>query len=204
LTPATYLRDLNESSLIQVAGQYLGERPAGRFHVAELQTTATFTANTAQLSDIFNILASAVSFTNASGYTNLYHVFLPQGTDMCISAGDCYSPDNLSTFQFCAFHGSVDFGTTHVVYTVEPYEAVAGCSLPAQTRVIDGTASALSHEFFEAISDPDLDAWFNALTGNEMSDECFGFRFADLVGSHSYVVQEEYSNAIQDCTNGAS
>jgi len=206
LTPATFLRDLNQSDLIRVASQYLDENAEGRFAVSELSLNTTFTNNTAQQSDIFDVLASAVTATKATGYTNIYHVFLPKGTDMCIDATHCYSPNNPSTFTFCAFHGAVDFvvsatETLHVLYTVEPYQAVSACLLPTETRVIDATASALSHEFFETITDPDLDAWFNALTGNEVGDLCFGFRFSDEVGRRSYVVQEEYSNDIHDCTN---
>jgi hypothetical protein len=205
LAPATFLRDLNESSLIEVANQYINEDATGKFgSIQELQTTTTFTGNIATLDDVFAILFAASNFTKASGYNNIYHVFLPAGTDMCMSTTDCYSPDNPATFDFCAFHGSVNFGPHwHVLYTVQPYQAVSGCVLPTQTRVIDGTASTLSHETFETITDPDLDAWFNALTGNEVADLCFGFRPAQQIDTHSYAVQEEYSNSIHDCTTGA-
>jgi hypothetical protein len=204
LTPATYLEDLNHSNLIEVADQYLRENAAGQFRLTELQTTATFTGNTASLDDVFEIIFSASRFLNASGYHNIFHVFLPKGTDMCMTPTSCYSPDNPSTFTFCAFHGSVNFGPDqHVLFTVQPYQAVPGCQLLNQTRVIDATASTLSHEFFEAITDPDLDAWFNDLTGNEVSDLCFTFRNNEQVGRHAYVVQEEYSNTIHLCTDGA-
>jgi hypothetical protein len=204
--PATFLSDLNFSSLIQVENQYIGVDATGRFSgLAELKTTVTFdSSNTASMNDIFAILFAASNFTKASGYNNIYHVFLPAGTDMCMAPGDCYSPDNPATFAFCAFHGSVDFGPHwHVLYTVQPYQFVSGCALPTQTRVIDATASTLSHEFFETVSDPDLDAWFNALTGNEVADLCFGFRPAQQINTRTYAVQEEYSNTLHDCTTGA-
>ena len=201
LTPATLLSDLNRSHLIQVDNQYLGEDAAGQFQVARLNTTATFTNHTAQVGDIVSILASAVAHTGATGYTNIYHIFLPPGTDMCLTTTECYSPDNPSTFVFCAFHSSIDFGpNTHVLFSVEPYQAVPGCPLPTQTRVIDATAGALSHEFTETITDPDGDAWVSILTGNEIGDLCFGFRFPVRLNKTTYVIQEEYSNAIQDCT----
>ena len=94
LTPGTLLFDLNRSSLIQVANQYLNEDAAGQFQVNQMTTSYTFTSNTAQLTDIFNIVGAAVEQTGGTGYTNIYHVFLPQGTDMCISSVECYSPDN--------------------------------------------------------------------------------------------------------------
>jgi hypothetical protein len=132
-------------------------------------------------------------------------VFLPKGTDMCMDSTHCYSPDNPSTFVFCAFHGSVDFGSNrHVLFSVEPYQAVAGCEIPGQTPhgVIDATASVLSHEFLETVTDPDLDAWFNLLTGNEIGDLCFAFGNNEPMGGHSYVIQEEYSNSVHNCSDG--
>jgi hypothetical protein len=203
LTPATFLRDLNQSSMIQIADQYLGEDVAGKWSLQELSTSTTFTNNTATINDVYAILFAASNFTKASGYNNLYHVFLPSGTDMCISSTTCYSPDNPSTFVFCAFHGSVDFGPHwHVIYSVEPYQAVGGCVLPTQTRVIDATASTLSHEFFESITDPDLDAWFNGLTGNEVADLCASFNNVEQISRNTYAIQEEYSNTVHACTDG--
>jgi hypothetical protein len=205
LSPATFLRDLNRSSFIGVVNQYLGVSAAGRFAVNELSTTAAFATDTATIDDVLNIVYSASTFTKASGYTNIFHVFLPQGTDMCISPGLCYSPDNPESFVFCAFHGSIDFGPNqHVLFSVEPYQDVDGCRLTSQTPhgVIDATASTLSHEFIETITDPDLDAWFNLLTGNEIADLCFAFASNQRMGVHAYSIQEEYSNAVHGCTDG--
>jgi hypothetical protein len=212
LTPATFLRDFDRSSMIEIMGQYLNEDPTGRFRqVNELATMVTFPVDTtdgtptASLQNIFQIVFAAASFTKKSGYDHIYHIFLPQGTDMCQAPGVCYSPDNLPTEVFCAFHGSVDFGPNfHVLYSVEPYQFVPGiCTLQNQTRVIDGTASTLSHEFSETISDPDGDAWFNNLTASEIGDLCFVFRNPEQVAGHQYVIQEEYSNTVNACTDGA-
>jgi hypothetical protein len=202
MSPASYLNDLNVSSLLEIANQYIGEDVPGHFTVSELQTTATFATGTAQLEDIYDIIYSATLHVNASGYNNIFHVFLPQGQDMCISSADCYSPDNPATWTFCGFHGSVNFSAVeHVLYTVQPYQAVAGCTVPAQTRVIDATASTLTHEFFETITDPDVASWYNWLTGDEVADLCIGLRVNDHIGHNNYVVQEIYSNAIHMCTN---
>jgi hypothetical protein len=202
LTPNDVLSDLNLSSLIQINNQYLNENAAGQFSVAALTTTGyPFPNHTADTRDINSILLAAVKATKAAGYNNIYHLFLPPGIDVCVSAKVCYSPDNPKTFVFCAFHGSVDFSpTVHVLFSVEPYQFVPGCVLPQETRVIDATATALSHEFTEAITDPDLDAWFNLLTGNEIGDLCFAFLFPTVLNHHEYVVQEEYSNLIHSCS----
>jgi hypothetical protein len=210
LTPATFLSDLNRSDFIRVVNQYTGSDAKGRFPVAELSTTATFAQDptgvhppTATILDIFRIVFSAVQATHVSGYKGVYHVFLPQGTDMCIDEFTCYSPDDFSTFVFCAFHGSVDFSPTlHVLFSVEPYQNVNGCEIPGQTPhgVIDATASTLSHELIETITDPDLDAWFNGLTGNEIADLCFVFGSNQRVNRNNYFIQAEYSNAVHACT----
>jgi hypothetical protein len=208
LTPGTFVSDLNRSDFIRVVNQYTGSDAKGRFPVAELRTTATFAGNatggtTATIQDIFRIIFSAVQATHASGYGSIYHVFLPQGTDMCIDATTCYSPDDYSTFVFCAFHGNVDFGPTlHVFFSVEPYQAVGGCQIPGQTPhgVIDATASTLSHELIETITDPDLDAWFNGLFGFEIADLCSAIGSNQRVNRHDYFIQAEYSNAVRACT----
>jgi hypothetical protein len=214
LTPGTVIQDVNRSAILEVADQYIDAPANGHFHLQELNTTFTFSGaptatapgGTASLIDIFNIVASAAIATGANGYTNEFHVFLPQGTDMCMAAGDCYSPDIPSSFRFCGFHESVNVELNpstilHLIFSVQPYQAVPGCVFPNQTRVIDGTASTLTHEFMESITDPDLDAWFNQLFGEEIADECFGFRAPTPVGAHVYSIQEMYSNAIHDCTD---
>ena len=219
LTPATFLRDLNRSPFIRVANQYLGSDAAGQFRVGELSIDAVpFVANpqgtpSATIDDIFSLIFSAASFTGASGYTSIYHVFLPQGTDMCIDEFTCYSPDDFNTWFFCAFHGSVDLPDPadptnparfiHVLYSVEPYQFLGGCALPSQVPhgVIDATSSTLSHEFFETITDPDLDSWYNFLTGEEVADLCSAFATNERFNNHFYSIQLEYSNRVHNCTN---
>ena len=214
LSPSTFLRDLNNSEFIHLVDQYIGQSAAGKFPTRELSTSFTFSGpptatapgGTASIDDILEMVFSAAINTGRSGYGNMFHVFLPQGTDMCQDATHCYSPDVPSTDAFCAFHGSVDVpisATTvlHLLFSVQPYGAVPGCELPQETRVIDATASLLSHETMETISDPDGDAWFNQLTGDEICDLCFVFPDKNQIGPRFYVIQEEYSNAVHACTN---
>ena len=208
LTPAHFLRDLNRDNFIRLVNEYIGTDAIHQFPVAELGITGVefedpLRPTTATINDVLNIVFSAASFTGAVGYTAIYHVFLPQGTDMCFNESTCYSPDNFDTFVFCAFHASVDFGPdAHVLFTVEPYQAVFGCSIPDQTPngVIDATASTLSHELMETITDPDGNAWFNGLFGFEGSDICSALGSNEVIGYRQYFVQQEYSNAEHGCT----
>ncbi len=207
LTPGTFLRDLNHDGFIRLVNEFIGTDAKNHFPVAELSTTATFAQpNTATIDDVLGIVFSAVGTTGASGYTAIYHVFLPEGTDMCFDAFSCYSPDNFDTFVFCAFHSSVDFDeNTHVLFSVEPYQFVPGCVIPGQAPhgVIDATVSTLSHELMETITDPDGDAWFNGLFGFEGSDTCSSLGSDEFIGNHKYFVQNEYSNKAHGCTTRA-
>jgi hypothetical protein len=67
------------------------------------------------------------------------------------------------TFAFCAYHSSVQFKDIgHVLYGVEPFQDVPGCSVRPGTpngQLVDSTNNSLSHELFETISDPDGTAW---------------------------------------------
>jgi hypothetical protein len=214
LSPGTFLRDLNQSNFIRLVNEYTGSDARGRFPVQELSTTKTFTNNgngvpTASRNDIFQIIFSAANFTGVAGYNAVYHVFLPQGTDMCRSPTVCYSPDDPANWIFCAFHGSVTFGTSggplHILYSVEPYQDLPGCVIEGQDPhgAIDATASTLSHELIETITDPDLNAWFNGLFGMEIADICSAFGTNQRLSGHNYVLQSEYSNKLRNCTNQA-
>ena len=202
--PADFLRDLNVSNYIRIVNEYIGADALNKFPVSAMRTRTTFaTPNRATLQEIFHIVSDAVLRTGASGYGAIYHVFLPQGTEVCITAGDCYSPSNPASWTFCAFHGSVNLeGNRHVLFTVEPYQGVAACQFPGQTPngLIDATASTLAHEFFETVTDPDLDGWSNALFGYEISDMCFAFGANKLLGGRPYFLQAEYSNKLHLCT----
>ena len=205
--PSDFLLDLNRSRIISVLDQYVGQPVKGKWTVDSLGATdpnITANGNVLTVNELFNLLYQAAQLTGKSGYTNVYHIFLPAGTDMCQQEGVCYSPDSPQDFAFCAFHGSVTFvGGMHVVYSVEPYQGVDGCQNPngSPHGTIDATASTLSHEFFEASSDPDLNAWFNVLTGNEIGDLCFVFDNDEPMGTRHYLIQSEYSNKDHGCTD---
>jgi len=210
-TPATFLDDLATTPMIHVVDQYLGTlhngpvpiiTGVGPFGTDELATTMAFAGgNIATMNEILSIVYAAYLQTRGSGYTHIFHVFLREGTDMCEQPGVCYSPDNFSTFYFCAFHGSVNFvGGAHVLFSVEPFQAVPGCQMPAQSQ-LSATASTLSHEFFETITDPDGDGWWNFLTGEEVADLCQLFQNAEHLNGNAYVIQSEYSNARHACTD---
>jgi hypothetical protein len=218
--PEGFLQDLGKSYFIHLADQYIGFFGSDRYTVGE-RANVSYKPPKVPLTDadvefVVHLVASALGDT---GYRHIYHVFLPPGQDQCLTSEDteCYSPDNPNAFFYCGYHSSVDFSDIgHVLYTVEPYQNVSGCSLPPGTpngMLVDSTNSILSHESFETITDPDGDAWFNTsqllMFGAEIADEC---EFVTFVGNNTYFnppifrihgtwysVQSEYSNSVHAC-----
>lgn len=218
--PSAFLRNLNASSLIHVTDQYVGTTASYRYPVGgSVSINHTLQTNVLGQNDILSIVhAAAVKLSVQSGYRNIVHVFLPRGIDTCFDLTSiCYSPDNPPSFYFCAYHGSVVFSDVgHILYTVEPYQNVPGCQSATPTPngvLVDSTASVLSHEVIETITDPDLSAWWSDISlieqGAEIGDICepsgnFMGQFLDPVfpvNGKNYKIQLEYSNKFHGCTH---
>ena len=209
--PARLLRDLSKSDFIHVTDQYVNTTADDRYKVGKAAYVLYPTApHTLAPNDIFGILHAAAGMFG-TGYRDVYHVFLPPGTDICTAPGAaCYSPDNPATFRFCAYHGTVTFSDIgHVIYSVQPYQNVPGCAINGALPngvLIDSTATALSHELFEMITDPDLNAWWDRvdldLRGAEIGDICQragGSYDTPLLHGRLYEIQPEYSNLAHAC-----
>ncbi len=218
--PVAFLNHLNGSAFIHLTDQYVSTTANGRYPVGpSVNISQTLQTNVLGLNEILSIVhAAATKLSVPSGYGNIIHLFLPKGVDTCFDLTTiCYSPDNPSSFAFCAYHGSVVFGDIgHILVTVEPFQNVPGCQVASPSPnglLVDSTASVLSHELFETITDPDLDAWWSDVSlieqGAEIGDICepignASFQFLDpvfLVGGKDYKIQLEYSNKFHGCTH---
>jgi hypothetical protein len=231
---AAFLKDLGTSNMTHLMDQYTNSYGNHRYLLGTQYGTSgypistpgvpTATSHTLLVQDIVN-LAYAGASAGGSGYGHIYHIFIPPGVDMCLvskTSTECYSPDNLDTWYFCAFHGSIDFPDIgHVLFSVEPYQNVPGCSVPPGThngQLKDSTDNVLSHESFEAISDPDGDAWWvqagTVLNGEEIGDNCIRSAYFPQLNNyywdygvvrlsgHPYTIQPEYSNEVHGCAYG--
>ena len=230
--PVRFLHDLDHSDFIHVVDPYVGETDGDRYRVSQdliyVDDRATGRPYTdADIQTIVHAVVAALGLP--TGYQSIYDVFLPPGQDVCSGRPftSCYSPDRPSVFAFCAYHSSADFRDIgHVLYTVEPFQDVAGCaSRPNGPNgpLVDSTNNTLSHETIETITDPDGTAWWNelnnALFQDEIADECSFLVFSPpppaLPGPQSsvyfdpstvelngvpYLVQPEYANATHRCT----
>jgi hypothetical protein len=222
--PAAFLTDLGRSDFIQVVDQYTGSSGRNRYTLGaslsgnDPSVTAGVTLGPGY---IVSVLHAAAAYLGASGPGHIYHLFVPQGVDVCFSAAVCYSPDNPSTWAFCSLHSYVTFADSvgQVVFTVEPYQNVGGCNVPPAAtpngQVADSTNNALAHEVFETITDPLFSSWYStnyALSyGAEIADLCQTYSIVNnnvyrsnpnvLLNGNLYNVQRIYSNQFHSCTN---
>ena len=111
--------------------------------------------------------------------------------------------------SFCAWHGSavVDGVDVKVAY-LPNVASVPACQSPALT-VLQGnpyspaTQSNMddaAHEFMEAITDPDINAWYDH-SGYEIADKCQTVYQTVTLGSTSWDIQEEWSNNAGGCVS---
>jgi hypothetical protein len=219
--PEGFLKALSNSDFIHLIDQYVGLAASRRYTVG---TKAKVSYTPPKLpftdDDMLAVVHAVAAATGKSGYGHIFHVFLPPGQDECFDSTFtvCYSPDNQNTFSYCAYHSSVDFTDIgHVLYSVEPYQNVDGCSVSPGSpngQLVDSTNDVLSHELFETITDPDGDAWLNStglgLLFEEIGDECQFVIFTPTNGYFDpfvyeideklYATQPEYSNALHGCS----
>jgi len=135
--------------------------------------------------------------------STMFFMFTPR------NVGSCAGTDCAFT-KYCAYHGS----TGNVIYANQPYTYTkpADCgigyatSTPPNGFPVDSTISVISHEHNEAITDPQLNAWWDNTNSDENGDKCawnFGTLTAgsynQTINTHHYVVQQEWSNFSSGC-----
>jgi hypothetical protein len=128
--------------------------------------------------------------------------------------------------QFCGFHTRQTLGGTDIKWSFvgNPDRCPSGCEIQSTgpnspaTGVggADGLINVFSHESEEAISDPDLNAWFDS-SGQENADKCnfnfgatttctssngcapagvsAGAKFNQTFGNHNWMIQQNWKNA---------
>jgi hypothetical protein len=172
----------------------------------------------AQLQAQINATVNAHHLTRDLGH--MYSIFTPKGVESCFYPGNpsnqACSINSSPSAAFCAYHGS--FGSTPTVYANMPFPVFhsatgysctnenlgGGVQAPNGNKYADVEVSPLSHEMSEAITDPQLNAWYDA-SGNENGDDCAyiygtlsgpaGAHYNQVINTRHYLTQEEFSNA---------
>jgi len=168
--------------------------------------------------DIRNIVAKWIK---ARGWVYGLHEQFFVYTAANVPTWDSHLGWNTDTKGYCAYHNffqgtSVGLGSYPVVYANMPgldgnggYRCYAKSGAtyygPNGDATADSTISTTSHEQFESITDPELNAWKDA-NGDENGDKCsyiYGSIGSDAgnvtMNGHRYILQGEWSNSPFGC-----
>lgn len=125
--------------------------------------------------------------------STIYEVFLPSTSYSSMGGSNSCGGPNL---QFCAYHGHFSFNGVDVKYASLPYPSCSGCQWPGFT-VEHNLDHFACHETREAVTDEDLNAWFDR-NGAEADDKC-AWSPAPFIGTGGFGYQWEWSNLDHAC-----
>jgi phosphate-induced protein 1 len=175
---------------------------SGLIHYAG-STTDNYSQGTS-LSDaqIQTVVSSAISSGRLPKDTNgLY--FVLTSSDVTASSGFCT--------QYCGWHTHGTIAGSDIKYSFvgNPDRCPSACEAqttsPSGNAGADGMASIIAHESEEAISDPDLNAWYDR-RGAENADKCAwtfgtestasnGSKYNVVLSGNQYLIQQNWVNA---------
>ena len=193
-----YFQDIGGSAFYAMMSQYSGIANVSSLGGAFIDSAA-YPESTLSDADIQNEVTRAMQVNGwTAGIGKQFFVFTPNGVKSCMGSSCSFT-------TYCAYHNffSGSAGET-VLYANMPYAGtnLGACGTPSSPNSdadADAEISIVSHEHFETVTDPRLNAWYDLL-GNENGDKCrtsYGptTNGADLViNQHPYIVQQEYSN----------
>ena len=132
------------------------------------------------------------------------------GVYLVLTSSDVNESSGFCT-QYCGFHTHATLGGVDIKYAFIgnvdrcPSGCEAQTTSPNGDSGADGMADVIGHETEEAISDPDLNAWFDR-RGQENADKCnfkfgptqttgSGAKFNQTFGTHNWLIQMNWENA---------
>jgi hypothetical protein len=148
-----------------------------------------------------------------------YFLLTPPEVEDCFDATGTECSAGATNGVYCAYHGSFSDGGSTIVYSNDPYvTGNFGCDdgEHPNNKPSDGVLEGgLSHEHNESITDPELNAWYDA-SGFENGDKCRTFNatteygvplgtasdgahYNQIVNSDLYWYQQEWSNEGSHC-----
>ena len=113
----------------------------------------------------------------------VYGVYFPPGMKVTLQGQSCVS--------FCGYHGHFTYAGKDIKYASFPYLNCSACMLSGFS-VADMLTIVTSHEIREAVTDPDLNAWYDN-AGYEADDKCAWHNLYQTQNG-GFWVQPEYSN----------
>jgi len=134
----------------------------------------------------------------------------PNGVYFVLTSADVTASSGFCT-QYCGWHTHSTIGGTDIKFSFvgNPDRCPSACEVqttgPNGTGGADGMASIIAHELEEAVTDPDLNAWYDR-RGYENADKCawtFGSTYTTAngatanmqLGNRDYLIQQNWVNA---------
>ncbi len=148
-----------------------------------------------------NDIQSIVAAQNPSDTNGIY---------MVLTSADVNETSGFCT-QYCGWHTHATINGRDIKYAFigNPDRCPSACEAqttsPNGNAGADGMASIIAHESEEAISDPDLNAWYDR-RGEENADKCAwtfgtestasnGSKYNIVLGGKEYLIQQNWVNA---------
>ena len=159
----------------------------------------------------------------AQDLTHEYFLLTPPGVESCFERAGFECSAGSESPLYCAYHGFIKATGGPIIYANDPYvTGIEGCDSGEHPNgkpsdgAIDG---GLSHEQNESITDPQLNAWFDA-EGFEEADKCNSFnqkleygtplgtapdgaRYNQVINGDLYWYQQEWGNEGSKCKQRA-
>ncbi|HZQ63147.1 MAG TPA: hypothetical protein VFC24_17455 [Casimicrobiaceae bacterium] len=133
----------------------------------------------------------------------------PAGVYFVLTSSDVNESSGFCT-QYCGWHTHGTIGGIDVKYSFVgnpdrcPSACAAQTTSPNGNAGADGMASIIAHELSEAVTDPDLNAWYDT-RGYENADKCAwnfgatqtanGAKWNVALGTRDYLIQQNWVNA---------
>jgi hypothetical protein len=152
--------------------------------------------------DIQNIVSNAITSKRLPSDVNGVY-FVLTSADVTASSGFCT--------QYCGWHtyGTINGSNIKYAFVGNPDRCISSCAAqstsPNGNAGADGMVSIIAHELEEAVTDPNLNAWYD-FRGYENADKCawtFGTTYTDsngakynvTLGGKNYLIQRNWVNA---------
>jgi hypothetical protein len=209
--------DTASKNVLTNLGQKIGGSPyfninttyynGSNVHVQNSVTLAGTTTNTGtygtRLTDanILSIVSDAITSGKLPSDVNGVYMVL---TDKATTATSGFCT------QYCGWHDHATVGGKDIKYAFignAETQCASSCGAtspsPNNTPGADGAASVLSHELEEAVTDPDLNAWYSSFDGQENADKCAwnfgttstasnGAPYNQTFGTMKYLIQQNW------------
>jgi hypothetical protein len=150
-------------------------------------------------------IQSIVAATNPTDTNALY---------MVLTSADVNETSGFCT-QYCGWHTQATIGGRDIKYAFVgnpdrcPSACAAQTTSPNGNAGADGMASIIAHELEEAVSDPDLNAWYDR-QGAENADKCAwtfgnesnasnGSKYNQTFGGRNWLIQRNWNATTQGC-----